>query len=564
MNKKVMETEMMDGMVIPSEKLVFIPLGGATGVGMNFFLYGYKGKWLIVDCGIGFPGDGLPGVDLLLPNPSFIARHKKDIVGLVITHAHEDHIGGVAYLWQDLQCPIYVTPFANELLEGKLAEAGLLGRADVHVVEQDSVIDLNPFEVTFVSMNHSVPEPNALAIRTEQGLVVHTGDWKFDEHPMIGEQTDFKTLKELGDEGVLALVSDSTNVFGQKSDKTEMDVRETLIDLVGQFPGRQIAVGCFASNVVRMESIYEAAKANGREVCLMGRSLWRIDGAARATGYFKDIPDFLTEDEAMERPVGSVLYICTGSQGEPFSALNNLAALNPNKGSVYFGADDVVIFSSRVIPGNEKSIALLQRRLKTKGIKIITDRDALVHVSGHYAGSDLEKMYGLLRPKIALPVHGEAMELNAHAELALKYGAEFAFALEDGEVIELDESPQILGEVTAGILAVDGKRILGLDAEVIKKRRKMMEGGTMVATVVVGKKGGVLGEPQLSAFGLLDPTGEDKEVLCQSIIEAVADLDKEKRTQDEAVQNVIKSTIRKFLSEKYGKKPLIDVHLVRI
>ena len=554
----------LDNVIIPPEKLVFIPLGGATGVGMNFFLYGYKGKWLVVDCGIGFPGDGLPGVDLLLPNPAFIAKQKKNIVGLVITHAHEDHIGGVAYLWQDLQCPIYVTPFANELLEGKLSEAGLLGRAEVHVVEQDSIIDLTPFEVQFVSMNHSVPEPNALAIRTDQGLVVHTGDWKFDTNPIIGEKTDFKALKKLGDEGVLALVSDSTNVFGQKSDKTEMDVRQSLIELVGQYPGKQIAVGCFASNVARMESIYEAAKANGREVCLMGRSLWRIDGAARATGYFKDMPDFLTEEEAMERPIGSVLYICTGSQGEPFSALNNLAAINPNKGSVIFGPDDVVIFSSRVIPGNEKSIALLQKKLKAKGIKIITDKDALVHVSGHYAGDDLKKMYELLRPKISLPVHGEAMELTAHVELALKYGAQFAFALEDGEVIELDDTPQIIGEVYAGILAVDGKRILGLDAEVIKKRRKMMEGGTMVATVVVGKKGNVLGEPQLSAFGLLDPTSEDKDILCQSIIEAVAELDKDKRTQDEIVQNTIKSTIRKFLSEKYGKKPLIDVHLVRI
>lgn len=551
-------------LVIPPEKLVFIPLGGASEIGMNFFLYGYKGKWLIVDCGIGFAGDNLPGVDLLLPNPTFLADKKKDIVGMVITHAHEDHIGAVGYLWRDLQCPIYLTPFAGEILEDKLNEVGLLGRADVHVVEQGSVLDLDPFEVEFISMTHSLPEPNALAIRTAEGLVVHTGDWKFDTNPLIGEKTDMKQLTALGKEGVLAMVCDSTNVFGDPCDATEQDVRETLTDLIGQYPGRQIAVGCFASNVVRVESIYHAAKANGREVCLMGRSLWRIEAAGRATGYFKDVDTFLSEDEALERPVGSVLYICTGSQGEPYSALNNLAAITPQKNSVYFGADDVIIFSSRVIPGNEKSIALLQKRLKAKGIKIITDKEALVHVSGHYAGDDLEKMYRALKPKIALPVHGEAMELMGHVDFALKMGAEFAFALENGEVIALDDTPQILGEVPSGILAVDGKRIIPLDAEVIKKRRKMIEGGSMVVTVVVGKKGNVLGDIQISSFGLLDSKPQDIEKLDELIKANVSDLPADQRARDDLIQNAVRSTIRKFLNENYGKKPLIDIHLVRI
>ncbi|MGN1063698.1 MAG: ribonuclease J, partial [Alphaproteobacteria bacterium] len=529
-----------------------------------FFLYGYKGKWLIVDCGIGFAGDNLPGVDLLLPNPAFLADKKKDIVGLVITHAHEDHIGAVGYLWRDLQCPIYLTPFAGEILEDKLNEAGLLGRAEVHVVEQGSVLDLAPFEVEFISMTHSLPEPNALAIRTAEGVVVHTGDWKLDTDPLIGAQTDMKQLKKLGKEGVLAMVCDSTNVFGTHCEATEQDVRKTLTDLIAQYPGRQIAVGCFASNVARVESIYHAAKANGREVCLMGRSLWRIEAAGRATGYFKDVEAFLSEDEALERPAGSVLYICTGSQGEPYSALNNLAAVTPQKNAVYFGADDVIIFSSRVIPGNEKSIALLQKRLKAKGIKIITDKEALVHVSGHYAGEDLEKMYQILKPKIALPVHGEAMELTGHAACALKMGAEFAFALENGEVIALDETPQILGEVPAGILAVDGKRILPLDAEVIKKRRKMIEGGSMVVTVVVGKKGLVLGDVQVSSFGLLDSKEEDMAKLDTLIKQNITDLPDEQRLRDDLIQNAVRTTIRKFLNENYGKKPLIDVHLVRI
>lgn len=553
-----------EDLIIPPEKLVFIPLGGASEIGMNFFAYGYQGKWLIVDCGIGFPGDGLPGVDVMLPDPTFLKDKKKNIVGLVVTHAHEDHIGGISYLWRDLLCPIYVTPFAGELLEGKLNEAGLLGRATVNVVEQGSVIDLYPFEVEFITTTHSLPEPNALAIRTKAGTVIHTGDWKFDSCPLIGDEMDIKRLKEIGKEGVLALVCDSTNVLSTPSDATEEDVRKTLTNLIGQYPNRQIAIGCFASNVARVESIYHAAAANGREVCLMGRSLWRIDAAARATGYFKDIPEFLSEAEALERPVGSVLYICTGSQGEPFSALTNLAAITPQKNSVYFGPDDVVIFSSRVIPGNEKSIALLQKRLKSKGIKIITDKEALVHVSGHYAGPELEKMYQIIKPKIALPVHGEAMELTGHEEMAKKMGTEFAFALENGEVIALDDTPQILGEVYAGILAVDGKRIIPLDAEVIKKRRKMMEGGSLVATIVVDKTGQILGEPQFSSFGLLTADAEHISQLADAVKQSITDLPADQKERDDLIDNAARTAIRKFLNEHYGKKPLIEIHLVRI
>lgn len=550
--------------IIPTDKLVFIPLGGATGVGMNFFLYGYQGKWLIVDCGIGFPGDGLPGVDVLLADPAFLADKKQDIVGLVITHAHEDHIGGVAYLWHDLQCPVYVTPFANELLEDKLNQEGLLGRVDVHVVEQGTSIDLTPFEVEFIRMNHSLPEPNALAIRTHEGLVVHTGDWKLDADPILGQQTDFQTLEALGREGVLAMVCDSTNVFGTRTSKTEADVADTLTQLISEYPNKQIAVACFASNVARMEGICRAAADNHREVCLLGRSLWRVEAAGRATGYFKDIPAFLSEAEALERPIGSVLYICTGSQGEPFSALSNLASTMPQKNSVYFGADDVIIFSSRVIPGNEKAIALLQRRLKAKGIKIITDREALVHVSGHYAGDDLKKMYTLLKPKIALPVHGEAMELMGHVELARQWGAKAAFALEDGEVIELDDTPQIIGEVKAGILAVDGKRIIRLDDEALRKRRKMMDDGSAVLTIVLDKKGVLMGEPQLSTFGLVEQTESDKEALILQIKEKIAEIEPDQINNDDLIENHMRQTIRQFLKEHYGKKPVLEIHLVRI
>lgn len=557
-------SEKQNEVIIPPESLVFIPLGGSTGIGMNCFAYGYRGKWLLVDCGVGFPGDGLPGVDVLLPDPKFMEDKKKDIVGLVVTHAHEDHIGAIGYLWRDLLCPIYATPFAAALIEDKLEQAGLLGRADVHVVERGSAIDLDPFEVEFVSMNHSIPEANALAIRTREGLVVHTGDWKLNTDPVLGQGMDTDALRDLGREGVLALVCDSTNVFGEHTDKTEADVQETLCRLIGEYPERQIAITCFASNVSRVKSIYQAAVANGREVCLMGRSLWRIDAAARATGYFADLPEFLSEREALERPVGSVLFICTGSQGEPRSALSTLSALTPQKNSVFLGPDDVVIFSSRIIPGNEKSIALLQRKLKAKGVKIITDRDDLVHVSGHYAGPDLQAIYRLLKPKIALPVHGEALELKGHADLAQKCGTPFTFALEDGEVIALSDEPEILGEVPTGILAVDGKHIVHLDAEVIRKRRKMMDDGSLVVTLVVDQKGHVLGTPQLSTFGLLDSETDDAAKLSDLICRAVDEVPAEHKASNTQIDQSVRSAIRKFLNEFYGKKPLIDVHLVRI
>ena len=307
---------------ISTEDFVMIPLGGSTGIGLNCFLYGYHGKWLLVDCGVGFPGDGLPGVDVLLPDLSFLADKKENILGLVITHGHEDHIGAVGYLWRELQCPIFATPFTAELIESKLDENGLLGRAELVRVQAGDTIDLAPFEISYIQMSHSIPEANALAVRTKEGLVLHTGDWKWQSDSVLNQKADKKTLKELGNEGVLALVCDSTNTLGAVTTETEEDVLTSLTKLIGKYQGKQIAVGCFASNVSRIHNIYKAAAANNREVCLMGRSLWRIDAAARACGYLKDVPEFLSESEALERPVGSVLYICTGSQGEPFIGLN--------------------------------------------------------------------------------------------------------------------------------------------------------------------------------------------------------------------------------------------------
>lgn len=553
-----------DPFIIPNDKFVFIPLGGATGVGMNFFAYGYKGKWLLVDCGIGFADDNLPGVDLLLPDPKFLSDKKQDIVGLIITHGHEDHIGAIPYLWHDLRCPIYATPFASELIEGKLDEAGLLGRVDLNVIQSGSALDLQPFTIEFINMNHSIPEPNALAIRTDKGVAIHTGDWKIEDMPLIGKKMDWETLDSYGKQGVLALVCDSTNVFATESDKTETDVRQSLTKIISDYPNKRIAVTCFASNVARIESIYHAAKANGRDVCLIGRSLWRIDAAARATGYLKNIPPFLSEAEALDHDPATILYICTGSQGEPFSALSQMAVANSGRGGSKLLPGDVVIFSSRVIPGNEKSIALLQKRLRAKELKIITHHDALVHVSGHYSGGELERLYSVLKPHIALPVHGEAMELEAHVEMAKRWGVPYAEALQDGDVISLEETPEILGDVPTGILALDGTRIVTLDSNVIRKRKKMIDDGTLVATVVLDISGNIVADPKIAAFGLVDTDSPEMEEIIQNVKNDIMSIEPDKISQDEIVETVIRTAIRRFLKSYCGKKPLIEVHLIRI
>lgn len=551
-------------LVIPNDSLVFIPLGGVTGIGQNFFLYGYKGKWLIVDCGMGFPGEHFPGVEVLLPDPTFIAGHKKDIVGMVITHGHEDHIGAIPYLWQDLQCPIYATPFTAELIEDKLDEFGLTGRVQLEVVEQGALLELPPFEVEFIPVNHSIPEPSMLAIRTKEGTIIHTGDWKFDSAPIIGDTTNVAALKELGKQGVLALVSDSTNIFSEKEEKTERDVRESLTEIFKSAPSR-IIITCFASNVGRMESIYWAAHAAGRQVCLMGRSFWRIDSAARAAGYMKDIPPFLTEEEAAEIDRNKIVYICTGSQGEPYSALSKLASPRPAPGQLTLDSQDIVIFSSRVIPGNELAIAALQKRLLMSGCTIITDREKLVHVSGHPAQDSMKKLYDYLKPQIAIPVHGEPMYIVEHKKLAEEWGAGMSIIVEEGDVLELnDGDPEIIGEVPVGCLAVDGKKIVSLGSDVLKKRRKMIEGGTVVGTIVVDQKGQILGEPQISSFGLLDTNPEDLEKLVQLIKMHVDELPADQKQDDSLVKEAVRLTVRHFITEQFGKKPLIEIHLVRI
>jgi ribonuclease J len=547
-----------------NDELFFLPLGGAGEIGMNLSLYGCGGKWLMVDLGVSFGDETMPMVDVVMPDPRWIAERADKLVGLVITHGHEDHIGAIQYLWPRLRCPVYVTPFAASILHAKLHEVGLVNQVPVHVVELGGRFKVGPFDVEMVSLTHSIPEPNALAIRTPAGTVVHTGDWKLDPDPLIGLDADTEKLRRLGGEGVLALVGDSTNVFTKGHSGSEAAVRASLIELLGRYDGR-IAVSCFATNVARLESIAIAAAAHDRHVALVGRSLWRIDRAARDNGYLTDLPPFLTDHDAGYLPKDKVVYLCTGSQGEPRAALARIAG--NDHPHVVLGKGDVVIFSSRIIPGNEKSIFRLQNDLVRLGVQVVTEKDEFVHVSGHPAREEMETMYQLVRPKVAVPVHGEARHIREHAALALSCQVPEAVEVCNGDMLRLAPGPaEIVDRVHTGRLCVDGPRIVPLDSEILRNRRRMVYNGSAVVTVVVDRTGRLLGDPQLTALGLLDAGHEaaEHDGVVEAVRDAVEALPLKARQDDGIVREAARLAVRRSLKETHGKKPITDVHLVRV
>lgn len=555
------ENEKTDFITVPDQGLFFVPLGGVGEIGMNFALYACDGSYLAVDCGIGFAGDGLPGIDMLLPDAEYAAQVSKKIKGLVITHAHEDHIGAVGKLWRDLKCPVYVTPFAAEMLETRLDEECLLGRVPVVVVNEGDYVDLDPFEIELVSMTHSIPESSSLLIKTRYGSVFHTGDWRFDDAPVVGKAPDYKALKELKSENILALIGDSTNVFVDGDIPSETDVRDSLTEVFARARGKGLIVTCFASNVGRLESIAAAARENGREVCLLGRSLWRVEGAGRAAGYFRDCPFFLTDDEASGYTPDKIVYVCTGCQGEPRSALSNLSY---DVGPVRLKKGDVVVFSARVIPGNEQAIANVQNRLIARGAELVTAKDALVHVSGHSGRKDMQKLYAFLKPRTAVPVHGEAAHLHEHADLARASGVKNVCLIADGDVLRLaPDDPETVGKVKTGVMAVDGKKVIPLNSSVLRQRRRMIDDGTVVATVVLNDKGEVLGRIQFSAVGLIENDSDEFAVL-EDAVKAALSENAEYAADDKTVSDAVKAAVRRVVVETHGRRPMVDVHLVRV
>jgi ribonuclease J len=548
-------------MNINDDDLAFLPLGGTGEIGMNLNLYRCNGHWLAVDCGLGFGGPEHPEVEVMVPDPVFIAERRQQLLGLVITHAHEDHLGAVAWLWRQLRCPIYATPFTAAVLRRKLHEAGLLGEVPLHVVAPGGSIELGPFQIEFIAMAHSVPEAQALAITTPYGLVLHSGDWKLDPDPVVGPVTDEAALKRLGDRGVLAMICDSTNALVEGHSGSEAEVRRALPALIRNLSGR-IAVTCFASNVARVESIALAAKAVGRQVAIAGRSLRNIEAAARECGYLSDVPPFLNEDAAADIPDENLLLILSGSQGEARSAMTRVAADSHPR--IALGEGDTVIFSSRVIPGNERAINTVQDNLARRGVHLMTDADHMVHVSGHPARDELRRIYALVRPTFAVPVHGEWRHLAAHAGLAKDTGAK-PIMLEDGDILRLAPgTPRVIDSAPVGRLAVDGNRLVPMSGGVLAARRRMMFNGVVIGSLVVDDTGRIRGAAQISAPGLFDPEDPETARMVAEFTASVADLPAPLRQDDFALAESARASLRRAVGRRMQKRPLVDVHLMRI
>ncbi len=528
---------------------------------MNLNLYRLGGSFLAVDCGIGFGGAAHPEVEVMMPDPAYIAERRDKLVGLVITHAHEDHLGAVAWLWRQLRCPVYATPFTAAVLRRKLAEAGLASEVPLHIVQPGGQLEMGPFQIEFVSMAHSVPEAQALAITTPYGLIVHSGDWKLDPDPTLGPVTDEAALKRLGDRGVLALVCDSTNALVEGHSGSESEVRRALPELIRHLSGR-VAVTCFASNVARVESIALAARAVGRQVAIAGRSLRNIETAARECGYLAGIPPFLSEDAASDIPDDNLLLILSGSQGEARSALSRVAADSHPR--IALGEGDTVIFSSRVIPGNERAIHAVQDNLARRGVHLMTDEDHMVHVSGHPARDELRRIYALVRPTYAVPVHGEWRHLAAHAALASDTGAK-PLMLEDGDILRLAPGvPRIIDSAPVGRLAVDGNRLVPMTGGVLAARRRMLFNGVVIGSLVVDDSGRIRGTAQISAPGLFDQEDPETARMIAEFTASVADLPMPLRQDDFALAESARASLRRAVGRRLQKRPLVDVHLMRI
>jgi ribonuclease J len=546
------------------DELVFLPLGGSGEIGMNFNAYGYgppdERQWIIVDCGVLFGRETTtPGVDVIMPDIRFLAEQRENVLAIIATHAHEDHIGAIHHLWPMLRCSVYATPFTAVLIEGKLAEAGLSGQLRPKRVPLSGSIDLGPFHIDFISITHSIPEPNALAITTPLGTIVHTGDWKIDPDPLIGEVTDTAALKRLGDAGVLATVCDSTNALVAGESGSEASVRDSLTALIGTQKGR-VAVACFASNVARLDTIAKAAKANGRQVALVGRAMHKMTDAARETGYLKDFPRLIDEAEAAQLPPNRVLYMCTGSQGEPRAALTRIA--NNDHPNVSLGKGDAVIFSSRVIPGNELGIFDMQNKLAGLGVELLTAEDHFVHVSGHPCRDELSEMYRWTRPQIAVPVHGELRHQMEHARLARSLQVPQAIVPTNGQLIRLAPGrASVIDEVPSGRVHMDGRVMIEEGAGLARHRRSLAFAGMIAITVVLDDKGRALGEPSVILEGIPEPVGD---AVRAALDEPIKRHNPKRDLDGYSLKESLRRAARRAAENAWGKKPVTRVEVIQV
>ncbi|MDX0702635.1 MBL fold metallo-hydrolase [Sinorhizobium medicae] len=552
-----------------NEELVFLPLGGVGEIGMNLGLYGYgrpgSRQWIMVDCGVTFPGPDLPGVDLVLPDIAFLAEERRNLKAIIITHAHEDHYGALNDLWPGLNVPVYASPFTAGMLEAKRAFEKSRNEIPITIFKQGDRINVGPFSVEAVGVNHSIPEPMALIIRTQLGTVVHTGDWKIDLEPSLGPLTDEKRLRQIGEEGVLALICDSTNALREGVSPSERQVSESLSKIIADAEGR-VGITTFSSNVGRIRSVAQAAEAAGREVLLLGSSMKRVVDVARDVGLMEGLRPFLAEDEFGYIPRDKVVVILTGSQGEPRAALAKIA--RDEMRNVAFSAGDTIVFSSRTIPGNEKAINDIKNGLIEQGIHIITDSEALVHVSGHPRRNELQQMYQWVKPQIVVPVHGEAAHLTAHAELALQSGIPSVPRLRNGEMLRLAPGPaEVVDQAPHGRIYKDGTLIGDFEEMGIGERRKLSFAGHVSVSVVLDNRYDFLGDPDVVPIGLpeYDDEGESMEdTLYDAVLGAVESIPRAKRKDLAMLQEAVRRAVRSTANQVWGKKPVVTVFVTKV
>lgn len=549
-----------------ADELVFLPLGGAGEIGMNLNLYGYgpasRRQWMVVDLGITFASGDPPGVTVIMPDPAYLEERREDLAGILLTHAHEDHLGAVAYLWPRLRCPVYATRFALAVLSRKLAEAGIEHEVPIIEVPLAGRFRIGPFDVELVTLTHSIPEPNAVALRTACGTVLHTGDWKLDPDPVVGEEADVGALGRIGDEGVLALVCDSTNALEAGSSGAEGELYASLLEIVKGCRQR-VAVTAFASNIARLQTLGAVAAATGRRLVLAGASLKRNVIAARECGYLADLPETLDEAAGAALPRHEALLVCTGSQGEGNAALSRIAFGTHPRLALEEG--DAVVFSARVIPGHELGVGRLHNALLRRGCRVITHREAMVHVSGHPAQDELREMYRLVRPRLAVPVHGELRHLRRHGAIARECGVADVITVENGALVRLAPGPSgVLETVPSGRLALEGTRLVRIDGNLVRERTKAIYRGVVFATVAVSNTGALLKDPLLASVGLVEDGEETVNVrVSAAIANAIGDIPVHARSDDDVLSEAVRGAVRRSFRELFEKKPLTYVHVVR-
>ena len=550
------------------KELLFCPLGGAGEIGANMNLYGYgnpgEHNWIMVDIGVTFADDTFPGIDLIYPDPGFIVEKKDNLLGIIVTHAHEDHIGAIAHLWPKLKCKIYATPFTAVLIKEKFKEKNVDINNHLKIVQLNGIVDLDPFRIEYVSMTHSILEPNGLKIKTPAGVVLHTGDWKIDENPMVGKNIDIDKLKQIGNEGVLAMVCDSTNIFTVGRSGSEETVRRSLLKIMERLKKR-IIITSFASNVARMETIFYCAEKTGRQISLVGRSMHRIFKAAKQCGYLKDIIDPIDPREAKNISREKIIYLCTGSQGEPMGAMMRISSYtHPD---VFVEKGDTVIFSSKIIPGNEKKLYKLHNQLVKDGIEVISEENEFVHVSGHPNRDEMKDMYSWIKPKCVIPVHGEHRHLMEHISFAKEMQVPHPVLVENGDIVKIfpGDKPEVYDKAPSGRLYLDGNISVHEDSQSIKDRKNLSSNGYLEVTLLITSKGNIHDNPILSFRGL--PIYEEDEFTygLENEIEKITKSFKiGSRKQEHNLIDALKIACRKFTKEKTGKKPYTNINLVNI